>query len=91
MCFYNPLPPAAFRVVLLTKIKIDVVKYVADVFNDPASVWWEKQPFFNNKHDNILFGAKIKYGQIVEIVILATSNRWFDVTMRLYRNTLWFI
>lgn len=44
----------------------------------------------NNKDDNILFCAKMKYGQIVETVILATSNRWFDVTMRLYRNTLWF-
>lgn len=38
MRFYNPLPPAAFRVILLNKIKIDVIKYVADVFNDPTSV-----------------------------------------------------
>lgn len=50
----------------------------------------KKYFFLNNKHDNILFCAKIKYGQIVETVILATSNRWFDVIMRLYRNTLWF-
>lgn len=82
MCFYNPLPPAAFRVILLTKIKIEVIKYVVDVSNDPNSVWWEKQLFFNNnKYNNFLYCAKIKYGQIVQIVILATSNRWLDETM----------
>lgn len=38
--------------------------------------------FFNNsKYDNFLYCAKIKYGQIVQIVILATSNRWLDETM----------
>lgn len=81
LCCSNPLPPAAFRVILLTKIKIDIIKYV-DVFNDPTSVWWEKYLFWNNnKYYNILYCTKIKYGQIVPVVILAMSSRWLDETM----------
>lgn len=75
-------PQAAFRVIPLPKIKIDIIKYVVDIFNDPASVWWEKNPFLNNnKYDNVLYCAKVNYRQIVHIVILAMSNRWLDETM----------